>query len=155
MEHIEEYDKSPVRYGDFGTRLLAQIIDGIIVTFLVILVFVLLLSPIILGSDPSDTTEGILAVSAILYYLFGIPLTFLFYRSLFEGSKRQATPGKITMKLKVVNYNYQPISMGQAFGRNLSKILSSFLLIGYLISLGNKKVQTLHDQIANTYVVFK
>jgi uncharacterized RDD family membrane protein YckC len=76
------------------------------------------------------------------------------YFSYFESSERQATPGKIAMKIKVVDENGLRLSLGNAIGRSLSKIISSFIcLIGYFMDFFTKDEQALHDMIAKTYVV--
>jgi len=55
-----------------------------------------------------------------------------------------------------VNKYGDRVSFLQAFGRNLGKILSGLILyIGFFMAIWTDKKQTLHDQMANTYVVLK
>ncbi len=73
----------------------------------------------------------------------------------FEGSERQATLGKQVMGIKVVTASGGKIDYAKAAVRNLSRILSGILLIGYIMALFTEKEQALHDLIAGTIVVRK
>jgi uncharacterized RDD family membrane protein YckC len=83
----------------------------------------------------------------------GIKLSILFfYFTLFEASAWQATPGKRLLKIKVTNLISERISLGKSAIRFFSKILSTQLLIGYLMIFFTKRKQGLHDLIAKTIV---
>ncbi len=154
MGYLEDYIAEPeIKYTDFGTRLLAMVIDNVIILILIFTVFGGFITALFVG--PDEPMSGTWLFSLIFYYIIGIPLTGLLYRTLFECSKRQATPGKIVMRIIVVDENFERLSFGQSLGRNASKYISGIFLIGYLIALGNDKCRTLHDQIAGTYVIFK
>jgi uncharacterized RDD family membrane protein YckC len=76
------------------------------------------------------------------------------YFALMESSKYQATLGKIALGIKVVDQNNQRLQFNKALLRNLSKLLSSFLLgIGYIMIIFDERKQGLHDKIADTFVV--
>ena len=78
----------------------------------------------------------------------------IIYYALMESSKYQATLGKIVMGIKVVNKNNQPLDFSKALLRNLSKLLSAFILgIGYIMIIFDDRKQGLHDKIADTFVV--
>lgn len=78
----------------------------------------------------------------------------LVYFTLFESSLRQATPGKMIMKIKVVNKQMEQLSISNALRRNLGKFLSFFLMgIGFLMIPFTKKKQALHDLLSKTHVV--
>lgn len=154
-DYFDFEDQPKVQYADFGTRLLALIIDAVIIWILIIAILALFVVPVFLAEEVGEDISGIFTLGLILYYFFGIPLTGILYRTFFEASSQQGTPGKIMMKIKVVNRHNERISFGQALGRNLARILSSFLFIGYLIALGNDKCRTLHDQMADTNVIKK
>jgi uncharacterized RDD family membrane protein YckC len=78
----------------------------------------------------------------------------IIYYALMESSKYQATLGKIAMGIKVVNKNNQPLDFSKALLRNLSKLLSAFILgIGYIMIIFDDRKQGLHDKIADTFVV--
>ena len=78
----------------------------------------------------------------------------IIYYALMESSKYQATLGKIVLGIKVVNKNGQGLDFSKALLRNLSKLLSAFILgIGYIMIIFDDLKQGLHDKIADTFVV--
>jgi uncharacterized RDD family membrane protein YckC len=78
----------------------------------------------------------------------------IIYYALMESSKYQATLGKIVMGIKVVNKKGQGLDFSKALLRNLSKLLSAFILgIGYIMIIFDDCKQGLHDKIADTFVV--
>jgi uncharacterized RDD family membrane protein YckC len=77
----------------------------------------------------------------------------LAYFVLFESSSKQATPGKMVLKIVVTDENGRRISLARAFGRNLARIIDSLFLIGYIICGFTARRQTVHDLLANTLVV--
>jgi uncharacterized RDD family membrane protein YckC len=83
----------------------------------------------------------------------GIKLTVLFlYFTLFEASAWQATPGKRLSKIWVTGLKSERISIRKSAIRFLSKILSTQLLIGYIMIFLTRNKQGLHDLIAKTIV---
>lgn len=79
-----------------------------------------------------------------------------FYSAFMESGTSQATIGKMALGIKVTDMNGSRISFGRATGRHFSKIVSAIiLLIGYLMMLWDDKNQTLHDKMAETFVVKK
>ena len=76
-----------------------------------------------------------------------------FYFTLSETSVWQGTIGKRLLKIKVTDMQGKRISFKRATIRFLSKILSSQLLIGYIMILFTTKKQGLHDLIAKTLVL--
>jgi uncharacterized RDD family membrane protein YckC len=79
---------------------------------------------------------------------------FILYFSLMESSRYQGTLGKIALGIKVVDHNNQRLEFPRALLRNLSKILSGFLLgLGYIMIIFDDRKQGLHDKIADTFVV--
>lgn len=78
------------------------------------------------------------------------------YHALMESSAKQATIGKILLKIRVTDLNGQRISFGRATVRHFSKIISTWtLLIGFLMAGWTKKKQALHDKIAGCIVIVK
>ena len=117
-----------MEYASIENRLLAMIIDSIILSCVIGIVWTLI--------GASST------VTSILYF------------ATLEGSSMQATLGKKVMGIKVVNCNGDRLSVGEALIRSVSRILSGFILcIGYFMAFGDDNRQTLHDKIAGTYVV--
>jgi uncharacterized RDD family membrane protein YckC len=77
----------------------------------------------------------------------------LLYFAVFESSSWQATPGKKIIGVKVTDLQGERITLGKAILRNVGRIASSVLYIGYIIIGFTQKKQGLHDMIAGTLVV--
>lgn len=151
----EGFDLSTVRKGGFWIRLVAYMIDGIILNVLsFILTFI---GVIALGLGPSGL-EGIEelesggVLSFILpLYIFMIILNIAYY-TYFHGSTGQ-TLGKMVCRLKVVRLSGEPLGYGKAFLRWIGYIPSSIFLLGFLWVAWDKHKQAWHDKIAGTYVI--
>ena len=128
-EHVEK-----VRYGGFFARALALWIDMVICSIGGV---ILILAT---GSDEAS-----------------VWLSFLFMHGYFiicEAFCDGATLGKKGMRLKVVNSSYEKITLGQAIIRTVSKYLSAAIFyIGFIMVLFSNKKRSLHDALANTYVI--
>ncbi len=78
------------------------------------------------------------------------------YQAIMESSSKQATLGKMLLKIKVTDLDGQRISFWKATARHFSKILSTLtLLAGYLMAGWTNKKQALHDKIAGCLVVVR
>ncbi|MBW4890983.1 RDD family protein [Mucilaginibacter sp. HMF5004] len=135
----------PQYFGSFDERAFAAIIDLAIVagTFILISVIAMLIIP-----------NQIARMMIFLLGLIVIPLLNFIYHILMEGSAKQATYGKILLKIRVCNEDGSPIDYSKAAARNLAKIVSNgTLFLGYIICFFNKKQQCLHDMIAGTLVM--
>ena len=154
-------------YAGFWLRLVAVIIDVIIIGCLQSLVFVPLLAAVGLGiagnmenMDMQDTGDmvgmlGVIVAAASAYWLLAMCIQ-IFYYTLMESSKFQGTLGKMALGIKVTDMNGEKLDFVKAFVRNLCKIISNFtLLIGYIMAGFTEKKQALHDMIASTLVVKK
>ena len=153
----EESLPEPV-YAGFWIRFVAFIIDNIllaIVGFFFGIIFGFF------GGFYSSFFEALISVEVgyIIAFVFGfynslvISILGLFYYALMESSTWQATFGKKALNLKVIDYSNNRISFDQAITRILSKILSGFLGIGYLMIVWTNKNQGLHDKMVDTFVV--
>ena len=63
------------------------------------------------------------------------------------------TIGKKLMRIEVVNEQYKPISMGQAFVRFILGMVDLIFLVGLIVASNNDKNQRIGDLVANTIVV--
>jgi len=84
-------------------------------------------------------------------------LSFAFYIAYYtylEGSRGQ-TIGKMITRIKVVSEDGRPISMDQAFKRNILRIIDGLFayLIGAVLIWRSDKQQRLGDSYARTVVV--
>jgi len=142
----------PTGYGGFWIRVVAYIIDAIIlnVGFGII---ARILGIDLFAVDPArmDAAEamsqlgsfqGIVLVGAWLYF------------ALMESSPRGATVGKMALGLRVVDEQGQRISFLRATGRFFAKFISGLILmIGYLMVAFTDRKRGLHDIMAGTLVV--
>ena len=117
----------------FGLRLVAAIIDGVVL--------------------------GI--VNVILQSILGTPgrglslLVGLAYVGYLEGSPSGQTVGKKLMNIRVIDFaTGGPIGVGRALLRYVGKIVSAIpCLLGYFWMLWDPQKQTWHDKMANSVVV--
>ncbi len=158
-------------YAGFGQRLLAFIIDGIIIGIVYTVILTPIMTVIGLGiaseaqnmqglSEDEATAATVGMVGSILAAvgtaILAIYAIQLLYYAIMESSKYQASVGKLAMGIKVVDLNGNRVSFGTAFIRAIGKILSGAIMyIGYLMAAFTEKKQGLHDMIASTLVVKK
>jgi uncharacterized RDD family membrane protein YckC len=141
-----------VGYGGFWIRVLAALIDGVIVRVVaapVALIFGGLgMAGMMTGLPHAGL--GILGGGVtIILVLFGGWL----YEALMESSSYQATIGKMILGMKVTDLYGKRISFGRATGRHFAKILSGMMLcIGFIMVGLTERKQGLHDLLAGTLV---
>lgn len=117
---------------NFGQRLLAVIIDGIIVAVVSSLV----------GAILGDVGQLVGFLAGLGYYIY------------FEGSPSGQTVGKRAMGIRVVTEEGGPLGYGLATGRYFARILSGIpCLLGYFWMLWDDKKQTWHDKLVHSNVV--
>ena len=141
-----------VGYGGFWIRVVAAIIDSIILRVVV--------SPIgfIFGglglagriSGVPHVGLGILGGGVtVIAMLFGSWL----YEAFMESSSYEATIGKMIFGMKVTDLYGNRISFERATGRHFAKWLSAAILgIGYIMVGFSDRKQGLHDLLAQTLV---
>lgn len=126
-------------YASILNRFIAAFIDGIIVA-VALTIILKIISLIVIPSMALVYIVWILVVWAYFAYL--------------ESSPKQATIGKIIMKMKVIDEQGNRLTQKQAAIRSGMRLVSGFIFcIGFIMALFNDKKQTLHDQVAHTYVV--
>ncbi|MEL6707403.1 MAG: RDD family protein [Pseudomonadota bacterium] len=132
-------------YAGFWVRFFAYILD--------FFVFIILALPLVFlfGTPEFDAATGSTSYSLPEYVTFPI---FLAYFVGFEGSPKQATPGKMAMGLVVTNQAGGRLSWPHALARFLAKFLSLVVfLIGFVMVAFTPRKQGLHDLLARTLVV--
>lgn len=131
-------------YGSRLNRLVAAIIDGVILGLISWTVSFLLIN---MTQGLSSNTIGVTS------YVFNLTISILYF--VVYQAKSGQTLGKKLMGIRVVNASGQRPDMQTFFIREvIGKFASSIILgIGYLMILWDKKRQGLHDKIADTYVV--
>jgi uncharacterized RDD family membrane protein YckC len=144
-------------YAGFLLRLVAYIIDSIIlsVVFFVIIAIFFGSAFLGMGTDPSETQLALFFISYLIAIL-GLIVAQWIYFAMMESSKYQATIGKMAVGIIVTDMAGDPISFGRASGRYFAKILSGMIMmIGYLMAAFTERQQALHDIIAATLVMKK
>jgi uncharacterized RDD family membrane protein YckC len=150
-----------VAYAGFWLRLVAWIIDRIVLQFATSIVMFPFAASVglrqILRNHPPSSVEDLLPLFASLQRLFWIALllTWLYY-ALLESSAWQATLGKKALGLEVMDLGGKRISFGRATGRYFARYISIMTMgIGYIMAGFTEKKQALHDIIAGTLVTRK
>jgi uncharacterized RDD family membrane protein YckC len=139
-------------YADFGSRLIAVIVDFCALAIIVVTCSYLLLDMETL-IQLLQHNEDISLSNIWPAFLLNDALPFLL--TLFFWMRYGATPGKMLADCKIVNATTgKPISLGQAILRYFAYLISALPLgLGFLWMLWDKKGQTWHDKIANTVVI--
>ena len=120
---------------NFGQRLLAYLIDGVIVG---------------IASYVLQLLFGQGAVGQFLTVVLGLA-----YFVYLEGSPAGQTVGKRVLSIRVVDFQSGgPLGFGKATIRYIARILSGIpCLLGYFWMLWDRERQTWHDKLATTAVV--
>lgn len=135
---MEENSSRSYLKGTFWERLIALIVDE-----LILLIPGLIFIAILIAVFPRLGELG-----QIIFSLVGVVY------NIWLVNWKGATWGKKVMKLKIVSNDYQQPSLGKIILReSIGKWLSSLLNLGYLWMIVDKKSQTFHDKMANTFVV--
>ncbi|MBJ7449418.1 MAG: RDD family protein [Parachlamydiales bacterium] len=165
------------KHGGFWMRLVAFVIDMVIITILTYL-FMFLVEFLVGGTEaivtshdqtlatnqpvPSDqvvvTTDDYVTTVPVWPFALASQIVFIavpwLYYTLFESSTLQATPGKRVLNMRVVDGKNDRLTFARANGRYWAKIISWLILtIGFLMIGWTRHKQGLHDKMAHTYVL--
>jgi uncharacterized RDD family membrane protein YckC len=152
-----------VEYAGFWLRLLALLIDNVVMG----IGFVLILIPLIfltgLGGllsqihpDEEINDAGIFALIGFVFLAATASLVFTWlYHALMESSEWQATVGKKALGLVVTDMAGLRVSFRRSTGRHFGKIITNMVpfLIGYIMAGFTEKKQALHDMLAGCLVL--
>ena len=156
-------DTNTVTYAGFWWRFLAYIIDNILVSFVAgIFIFPIMgifglslysMSESGMNLEDSPVFWGSIAGLYASVGFISLLINWLYF-AVMESSKTQGTLGKLVLRIKVTDYQYNRISFARATGRFFGKYVSSFiLLIGYIMAGFTQNKQALHDLMASCYVI--
>jgi uncharacterized RDD family membrane protein YckC len=149
------------QYGGFWIRVVAQMIDSMILGMVLSAIQYALIFPLTgfspLAQPAKSGTDLWQALSGMFAFLGISVLVSLAGGSCYEGffvSRLGATPGKMVFSMKVVRPDGMPLGLGRAFGRYFAKQVNALTLgIGYLIVAFDDQKRGLHDMICDTRVV--
>lgn len=146
------------RFAGFWIRVVANILDGLILVVPSILIDFLaykVAGPKNMGywEHQMDVNSQIWSSYDTLSIILSLIIGILYYGYL--TSKYQGTPGKLMVGVRVVGEDGNSISLGKAIGRYFAYIPSGIFCIGYIMVAFSSKKQGLHDKMCNTYVVYK
>ncbi len=130
-------------YADIFQRAVATIIDQILIS---IVIGILVVAGIV---GTGSNIGAIFTVVGISYVLW------IHYYTYFEGTSGQ-TPGKRAMNIRVISADGSPLSMPQAFVRNILRIvdyLPTLYILGILLFFVTSEHQRIGDMVAGTVVV--
>lgn len=134
-----------MKYASFGERFAAKFIDGILNWIVGTVVGVVI--GLTFGGKGGPNPAVVIASGGV-GFIIGI-----LYGTFFIG-RFGATPGKMALKLRVVNADGSKVSYGKACGRYFAEILSSLIcLIGYIMAGFDDQRRALHDRICETRVI--
>jgi uncharacterized RDD family membrane protein YckC len=158
-----------VAYAGFWLRLVAAIIDGLIISIPLAPVYIFVFIGFFKNTQDLQNLQDptmvwtILGPKMFLFFILGIVAVIVnwIYHALFESSTWQGTPGKKALGLIVTDLEGRRISFPRASGRFFAgrgaTIIPSLGGLYYLIDcicIGfTDRKQALHDMIANTLVL--
>jgi uncharacterized RDD family membrane protein YckC len=150
-------------YAGFWLRLVAYIIDSIVLLFGFVIVIGVVAAIVGAGffrniGENMSGGENFFAPAAvlvILMFLFASLAGCWLYYAWFESSQYQATPGKLALGLFVTDMEGRRVSFARASGRFFAKLITGLipLFIGYIMAGFTAKKQALHDMIASCLVL--
>ena len=140
---------APVAYGGFWIRLVAYIIDAILISLVLgVVMSIFGIKYMDMDMDMDDMSQIDPTVNSL-----SLAVAWLYF-TLMESSERGATVGKMAMGLRVVSNDGKRISFLNATGRYFAKILSAIIFcIGYIMIAFTDRKRGLHDMIASTLVI--
>jgi len=141
-----------VAYGGFWIRVVAYLIDGILLN-IVFGIIGAIVGVSMIPVDPTNTDPMAGMEHMGRFQLVALVVTWLYF-ALMESSPRGATVGKMVLGLRVVDEQGNRISFARATGRFFAKFISTIILmIGYLMVAFTERKRGLHDMIAGTLVI--
>lgn len=134
--------RTEVAYAGFWRRLLAYLIDGVLIAGVEI---ALARAVYALAPDDFQALANVGPVTAAIAWA---------YFALMESSPAQGTLGKLALNLYVSDTHGDPVTFRRAIFRNLFKNLSTLVLfVGWVLAAFTPRKQALHDILAGTLVL--
>ena len=136
-------------YGGFWVRVLAYIIDAMILQFASSMLALVGVGAVL---GVGGSAEAVVGAGVIGVYGLMLVLNWLYF-AILESSAWQGTLGKQALKLIVTDESGERIGFGRATGRYFAKILSTMIfMFGFFMVGWTQRKQGLHDMVAGTLV---
>ncbi|MFB3813747.1 MAG: RDD family protein [Terriglobales bacterium] len=144
-------------YGGFWIRVLATIIDGLVLGMVLAPLFVIIFvtSGAAGGAAAGDPQAATMAIMSLMPMFMLLPVAVgWLYEALMVSSSKQATLGHLVLHMKVVDKSGERLSFMHATGRYFAKLINNLTFyIGWLLVAFTERKQGLHDMIAGTYMI--
>ncbi len=151
-----------MRYGGFWIRVLAKLIDGMIIGIPVGVLLVIVMFGFgvrIYGGMQPGRVPDLSMILASAGIQLGFQLVVLVINGLYNVIfvvKYGATPGKMIVGLRLIMANGDRLGVGRATGRFFAEMVSGMICyVGYIIAAFDDQKRSLHDHMCNTRVVYK
>jgi uncharacterized RDD family membrane protein YckC len=151
-------------YAGFWLRLVAHLIDSLIIGAAALLICIPLIFLTGLAANfeamshthgqPNPAAVGGFIMLILVFAAVAVVAQWLYF-AYTESGEKQATWGKQAMGVYVTDLVGNPVTFGRASGRFFSKIVSGMipLGIGYIMAGFTERKQALHDMIASCLVL--
>jgi uncharacterized RDD family membrane protein YckC len=151
-------------YAGFWLRLLAHLIDGVILAVFLVPIIVGtamlmglagVISSLPRGRDPfGEGFPPVFAEFFVAVFLVSAGASWLYY-ALLESSDWQGTAGKKALGLEVTDMTGAKVSFGRASGRFFGRFVTQLIPLGFGFILAGitEKKQALHDMISGCLVL--
>ena len=130
----KQYNNNEVKYAGFWVRVLATVIDGLILYIPITII------EKIFGEESWIT----IILIAILWWQ---------YTALMLSSSWKATLGKKVLGLEVLTTDFERLTFKKASVRFLYSLISYFFILPVFMMFFNNKKQTFHDYFAKTVLI--
>jgi uncharacterized RDD family membrane protein YckC len=146
-------------YASWGDRAIGYIIDQVIVSAVMLLIFLVfgsfLAATTGMGAGRPDAAGGVCCMMLTLFVIASLVVGV--YNRVYLVAQRGYSIGQGVMKLKTVDANGRLLTQGSAFIRLLAQVAISFIPFGSAVDLlwplWDPCRQTLHDKAVGSYVI--
>jgi uncharacterized RDD family membrane protein YckC len=140
-----------VRFAGYGARLIAYIIDGIVLAIVVSVVSIALLA--ILAAAAANDSATVAGLTAVVWILAVLIISLLYFPYFWANGG--ATPGMRLFHIRVVrDADGGPVGWGAAILRLIGYWINGLVLyLGYIWIFIDKRRRGWHDLIAGTVVI--
>jgi uncharacterized RDD family membrane protein YckC len=157
---------APVPYAGFWLRLVAALLDGVILGIPFVVIYLALIASalpqLLRNANAAQAVVATLLPRIIFFFMIVIVAEWLYW-ALLESSSWQATVGKKALGLYVADLDGTPITLGKASarfwtGRGLTVVPGLgglYFLVDCICAGVTEKKQAVHDMIAGCLVLRK